>query len=162
MPNYIIYACWNAKSYSFWSRKIPIMPESIIFLLICVFQCQTLQDVVAPSYVNVNLTTQMASQMGYNFYWTLTDLPKKISFFTEKIFFVEPFTDGRPTCLLGHPVRDPTQLTIRLFQSLLASPSLAPCVNIEMESDPPAEQHTLGTVDFSLHGIWVDKCPLKH
>ena len=41
----------------------------------------------------------MASQMGYNFYWTLTDLPKKISFFTKKIFFVEPFTDGGPTLM---------------------------------------------------------------
>ena len=55
-----------------------------------------------------------------------------------------------------------TQLTMRLIQSLLASPSLAPCVNIEMESDPPAEQHTLGTVDFSLHGIWVYKFSQQH
>ena len=68
---------------------MPIMPKSIIFLLICVLQCQTLQDVVAPSYVNINLTIQMASQMGYKFYLTLTDLLKK-----RKKFFVEPFTVG--------------------------------------------------------------------
>ena len=46
-----------------------------------------------------------------------------------------------------------TQLTMRLIQSLLASPSLAPCVNIEMESDPPAEQHTMGTED-SLYMVY--------
>ena len=35
--------------------------------------------------------------MVNNLYRILTDLPKNVSFFTEKIFFVEPFTDGRPT-----------------------------------------------------------------
>ena len=31
------------------------------------------------------------------FYRSLTDLPKNFLIITENIFFVKPFTDGRPT-----------------------------------------------------------------
>ena len=67
-----------------------IRPKSIILLLIYVFQSQTLQDVVEPSYVNFKLTTQMACQLGTTFTEVLPIYRKKFNLLPRKFFVLNP------------------------------------------------------------------------